>query len=307
MCRFFLFIVFFLGTFCLFAGEDFWKLGDTTRAPVESVSSTSELEEVQYAGKYVYPPAFVLDGNFMTCWAEAAKGPGIGHSLTIGFSCPVSFDEIQIVNGLAGTRNYYYANNRVTRIHITQKAGKHFQSQEFPLSDGVVGWQSLRFAKVQTAQQLVFRIMAVARGNRYDDTCISDIRLRYRGRVVPFAGYALLIDIQEKMARLRVQGRMKWITGKQFDSWYGGARTFTSAQTGLRYQFEPDPGREGAGTFSIYNTEPREMRGGTFLFKGNRLVLSGIVGYVKVDQVLYFQPRGPDAFLLNGVLYKIVP
>ena len=288
--------------FVLAAVEDnIWKMGDTRRAEVESVSSSSELEEAQYAGKYVYPPAFVLDGNFMTCWAEAEKGSGIGQSLTIGFRKPVSFDEIQIANGLAGKRYYYFANNRVTRIRIAQKAGKHFQSQVFNLRDGVVGWQSIRFAKPQTVENIVFTILKVARGTKYNDTCISDIRFRYKGRVIPFRGHRPLIRFQKRMAKQRIKSRIGHVSLFQFEKLYIG-KNFYSPVTGLTYFFAAD------GNFIVDRDGAYGYRSssGNFRYEpaGGRLFFSQYVSYVKIKRVMYFQARGRSGFLLNGILYR---
>lgn len=296
-----IYIVMFLLVCALVFAADDWKMGETTQAPVETVSSTSELEEVQFGGQYVYPPAYVLDGNFMTTWSEAAKGPGIGHGITLAFARPVSFDEIQIANGLAGTRNYYFANNRVTKLRIVQKAGKHFQSQDFNLKDGVVGWQSVRFAKPQTAEQIIFRIEGVAKGSKYDDTCIADIRFLYKGRVIPYSGHRPLIAYQEKMAKEKVQQKSAAISVQQFREWYLG-NSFRSAVTGLAYRFL-QISANGKGDFMLYREGNLEGSGEYRLDRG-RLVFTTWVSYVQVNRVLYFQPQGADGFLLNGVLYK---
>ena len=93
--------------------QDNWFLAQSDKAPVESVVSTSELVEGQYAGKYLYPPINILDGNFDTTWCEADEGgSGIGESITIEFSEAVSFDEIQIVNGFSSGNDYYHKKNR---------------------------------------------------------------------------------------------------------------------------------------------------------------------------------------------------
>lgn len=294
-------VIFLLLCAFLLAADD-WKMGDTTQAPVETVSSTSELEEVQFGGQYVYPPAYVLDGNFMTTWSEAAKGSGIGHGITIGFARPVSFDEIQIVNGLAGTRNYYFANNRVTKLRIVQKAGKHFQSQDFNLRDGVVGWQPVRFAKPQTAEQIIFRIEGVAKGSKYDDTCIADIRFLYKGRVIPYTGHRPLIVYQEKMAKESVQKKIVAISVRQFKDMYVN-KEFESSITGLTYAFK-DIDDNGEGNFVITRSGGGLGGAGQYKLSRNKIILNTMISYVQINRVLYFQPQGADGFLLNGVLYK---
>ncbi len=177
-----------------------WFMAQTDVAPVQTVSATSELVEAKFAGKYLYPPINILDGNFRTTWCEAVDGDGIGESVTVEFTEPVSFDEIQIVNGFA-TRESFAINNRIKKITITQVAGEHFQQKEYELADNVMGWQSIKFELPQTAKTIELKISDIYRGTQYRDTCLDDFRLLYRGKVIPFTGIEELRRIQEENSR----------------------------------------------------------------------------------------------------------
>jgi hypothetical protein len=180
-----------------------WFMAQTETATIQSILATSELVEAQYEGKYLYPPVNVLDGDFSTTWCEAdAGGPGIGESITIEFAEPVSFDEIQIVNGFASGSDFYHKNNRVASILLTQVAGKHFQQKSYKLLDDVAGWQPIKFDLPQTARTLTLKIEAVYKGTKYDDTCLSDLRLLYKGRVIPFKNVETLRAAQEENSRM---------------------------------------------------------------------------------------------------------
>ncbi len=189
----------------LFAQSN-WFMAQTDSAYVKSVTATSELVEGQYDGKYLYPPINILDGDFSTVWCEAdAKGPGIGEAVTVEFAEPVSFDEIQIVNGFASGNNYYTKNNRVAVFQLTQVAKKHFQQKEYTLEDNKPDWQPVKFALPQTAQTLTFKLVSVYKGSKYDDTCLGDIRLLYKGKVIPFENVAALKKIQEDNSKQMLQ------------------------------------------------------------------------------------------------------
>lgn len=163
-----------------------WFMANTDVAKIKSVTATSELVEAQFDGKFLYPPINILDGDFNNTWCEAdSKGSGIGESITIEFDKPVSFDEIQIVNGFV-SKDYYLKNNRVKTLKITQVAKEHFQQKEYTLKDNVQTWQSINFDLTQTAQTITFEIRDVYKGSKYDDTCLDDIRLLYKGKVIPF-------------------------------------------------------------------------------------------------------------------------
>ena len=188
-------------TFVFAADDDNWFMAQTKTAPVASINSTSELVEAQYDGKYLYPPINILDGDTTTTWCEDEKnGPGIGESITIEFSIPVSFDEIQFINGFA-TKDYYLKNNRVKTIQITQVAKKHFQQKSYVLRDNCETYQSIKFPLTQTAQTITLKIMDVYKGNKYDDTCLDEFRILYKGKVIPFTGVKELKEVQTENSK----------------------------------------------------------------------------------------------------------
>jgi hypothetical protein len=179
-----------------------WFRAQTDEAAVASVTATSELVEGQYDGKYLYPPVNILDGDFSTTWCENdASGPGIGESITVELEAPVSFDELQIVNGFASGNDLYGKNNRVKGILLTQTAGKHFQQKDYVLKDNVPGWQSVKFDLLQTARTITIKITDVYRGSKYNDTCLCDIRLLYKGKAIPFKNVERIKAVQEENSR----------------------------------------------------------------------------------------------------------
>ncbi|MBO4319355.1 MAG: nicotine adenine dinucleotide glycohydrolase [Treponema sp.] len=223
--------------------EDFgdWFMAQTDEACVKSVVATSELVEAQFEGKYLYPPINILDGDLDSTWCEADEnGSGIGESITIEFEEPVSFDEIQIVNGFA-SKDYYEKNNRVKSILLTQTASKmeikdwdsetskyrvenknHFQQKVYYLDDGVPDWQSIKFDLTQTAQTITIKIQEVYKGEKYDDTCLDDIRLLYKGNVIPFKNVDELKELQEENSRMMLSEKGGDSFRKQFMDLFKG-------------------------------------------------------------------------------------
>lgn len=183
-----------------------WFEAGKEEAVISSVTATSELVEGQYDGKYLYPPVNILDNDFNTTWCESdPDGAGIGESITVSFKEAVSFDELQIVNGFASGSDYYGKNNRVKGIKITQTAGNHFQQKEYTLKDGIPGWQSIRFDLLQTAQTITLKITDVYRGSKYNDTCLCDIRILYKGKVIPFKNVERIKKVQEEASRFALK------------------------------------------------------------------------------------------------------
>lgn len=225
---FMFFIAFLIADF--FAEDSNWFMAKTDEANLKSVIATSELVEAQFKGKYLYPPINIFDGNFDNTWCEAdANGPGIGESITIEFSEAVSFDEIQIVNGFA-SKDYYKKNNRVKKLLLTQVAKKHFQQKEYLLDDDCPDWQSIKFELTQTAQTITFKILDVYKGSKYDDTCLDDIRLLYKGKVIPFTGVEELKKIQEENSRLMLSSSAKNFENQFFTLFYGSDKLYLKSQ-----------------------------------------------------------------------------
>ena len=211
-----------------------WFMAQTDKAEVKSVVATSELVEAQFDGKYLYPPINILDGDFNSTWCEADKnGSGIGESITVEFSEPVSFDEFQIVNGFA-SKDYYKKNNRVKSIVLTQVAKEHFQQKEYNLEDDKPDWQSIKFALPQTAQTITIKITGVYKGTKYDDTCLDDIRLLYKGKVIPFTGVAELKKVQEENSKIMLKSSAADFKKQFYALFDGGTKIFLKAKKGKR-------------------------------------------------------------------------
>ena len=207
-----------------------WFMAQTEKADLKSVVATSELVEAQFDGKYLYPPINILDGDFNSTWCEADQnGSGIGESITVEFTEPVSFDEIQLVNGFA-SKDYYKKNNRVKSIVLTQVAGLHFQQKEYALKDDTQDWQSINFALPQTAQTITIKITEVYRGSKYDDTCLCDIRLLYKGKVIPFTGVAELKKVQEENSKLMLKSNKADFEKQFFALFYGNNCMYLKSQ-----------------------------------------------------------------------------
>lgn len=145
------------------------------------------------------------------------------------FAEAVSFDEIQIVNGFA-TKDYYLKNNRVRTLLLTQVAGQHFQQKEYTLRDKKDGWQSISFDLPQTAQTITLKILDIYSGSKYDDTCLADIRLLYKGKVIPFAGVQTLKAIQEENSRILMKDGSQNFRQQFMSLFYGSDKMFLMSQ-----------------------------------------------------------------------------
>lgn len=162
--------------------------------------SSSELNPpVQGFGKYGAHNLF--DDNVKTAWAEGVNGNGINES--IKFIIQKKLKKIQIVNGYAKSNSTFFKNNRIKKIKITAfevempKNGAvtelfvpiKFRSKiidfSVVLKDSVepqtiylpAKWNAGLALNKNYAIEL--KIMSVYRGNKYKDTCLSELKLIY--------------------------------------------------------------------------------------------------------------------------------
>ena len=139
-----------------------------------SASASSNLpDEVSGGITRTYVPGNLIDYNYNTCWAENVSGSGIGESIYVYNDFEEEIDTIYIANGFMRTEDTFYNNNRVkectlefsdgTSIEVTLDDGYSMQPTEISLGEPIFT-ESVRLT-----------INSVYEGDKYDDTCISEI------------------------------------------------------------------------------------------------------------------------------------
>jgi len=254
------------------------------------------LVETQFGGDYLYPPANILDGKGATTWAPG--GRGIDASIAIDFSQVIAYDEIQIVNGFAGVNDLYNKNNRVKTLQISHIAGKsHFQNAVYELVDQKPDWQSVHFAQTQLASSVSFTIKDVFRGNKYDDTCISDIRFLFQGKVIPYEGAEKLIALQTSLSKTLLGKN----TAKDF---LANDIAVPLVNGNKRAWYLDKAGQAYSGSYNEQNNTLVIDETMSYSVANNRLNLEQTVGYVVSKRSLIIVPDGQKGVSINGVYYS---
>ena len=138
--------------------------------PIYKVYASSVLED----GTGVdYSPYNLIDRKSNTIWAEGIEGPGIEQFIRIDFNKDKVVKKLYIINGSAKSERLYYANNRVRVLRLDFGDG---EIKDFELKDGVMGEQEIDLGKGIKTPYVGMTIYDVYYGNKYDDTCISEIR-----------------------------------------------------------------------------------------------------------------------------------
>ncbi len=129
---------------------------------------------------YNYSPFMSYDGKMETAWCVPDGGIGqwIKYNVSEDHKKHPQFQGIDvlelntmvIVNGLAASKEMYYANNRIKKLKVEFDNGS---SQVIDLKDGVIGYQ--RFSFNVKSRWIKLTILEVYKGGKYNDTCISEI------------------------------------------------------------------------------------------------------------------------------------
>ena len=161
---------------------------------------------IKLGGNYV--PENVLDGDISTVWVENEEGynedekndsydedpypgEGLGEWITIYsveevdlnsvstirqfyYLKPMKLSGIRLINGYAKSKEIYAANNRVKKAEVILHDGTSFV---FDLKDNTMGFQTLDFCREVTTKSITIKILDVYKGNKFNDTCISEIEL----------------------------------------------------------------------------------------------------------------------------------
>ena len=124
-----------------------------------------------------YDPRNVFDGKIDASWCEGKSGDGIGEYITITFNNYMSITSISMVNGSARSEESYYNNNRVASLKITSNTG---ESIVIDFDDNTMDFQTRDI--YITGITFNFILNSVYKGQKFSDTCISEIKLKAEDR-----------------------------------------------------------------------------------------------------------------------------
>lgn len=119
-----------------------------------------------------YFPQNIVDNNKNTCWAEGISGDGIGETIVVSCEKEFTFNKIKIYNGYCKSKELFNDNNRPKILKLSFDNGQHHEAF---LKDGYENHvQEIDVSKI-TTKNVTIEIIDVYEGNKFKDTCISDI------------------------------------------------------------------------------------------------------------------------------------
>jgi hypothetical protein len=112
-----------------------------------------------------------------SAWVEGVKGDGLGEAVTLTLDKPAKVRRIGLVNGYAKNDDIYRKNNRVSKLDVSVNGGASFSVS---VPDERLSSEMFYFdlpASTDSVSTVKLTIAGVHKGNKYDDTCLSDVVL----------------------------------------------------------------------------------------------------------------------------------
>ena len=135
------------------------------------ITSSSFLGSDDKENPYLYCPDNVMDGDSITAWVEGVEGEGVNEWIRFEFDSTMTISHIDILAGYFKSRRLFSENNRIAKIEMIFSDST---GMEFLLEDKM-GWQTYELNKETDSIKII--IKDVYRGSKYNDTCISEIKI----------------------------------------------------------------------------------------------------------------------------------
>ncbi len=141
------------------------------RAP-RGLNATAKASSV-LAPADAYHPGYLFDGRLDFGWVEGVKGPGIGESMALTFTAPITITAIELWNGYQRSDDHFKKNARAKKITVTVDGTEPI---ELAVKDAQ-GPQKLTLPKPATTRSLTLTIKEAYPGTKYDDLVLSELRV----------------------------------------------------------------------------------------------------------------------------------
>lgn len=150
-----------------------------------NISSVDVSSELPAGNGKTYSGNNLTDGDYATVWVEGVSGTGEGESVTLHLASPRSVFGVQICNGYTADADLYEKNGKVSKVRVDFGGGNVLER-----SIGGYGFEGadpetlaqMNLNRVELEAPVVtdtvtITITGAEKGTKYDDTCISEVRV----------------------------------------------------------------------------------------------------------------------------------
>jgi len=157
----------------------------------------SSILKTEGINRFNYEPKNLFDNDLNTAWVEGVAGSGVGEWVEIRFENGADIEAIGVINGYTKNEAIYNANNRIRKIRLDIEFLDDMSRNEDPDQKGLVdiilaekqfnelnrnvqapfiSWLA-DYGMSRSVSKIRLTVLEVARGTKYDDTCISELYL----------------------------------------------------------------------------------------------------------------------------------
>jgi hypothetical protein len=146
--------------------DEYLNLRDIAFPRVEASSTLAPIDS------FTYYPQNAADKDFTTAWVEGAAGNGENEWLMFSSDTPVKIHSLIINNGYGKTEDLYFKNSRIKTMRLEFSDGT---THAFELPDNYYELFYYELPNEVLTSSVKCIIESVYPGNKYQDTCLSEI------------------------------------------------------------------------------------------------------------------------------------
>jgi len=174
----------------------FTKYVQETRLPLSSIAKVqaSSILKTDAINRFTYEPTNLFDNDLNTAWVEGVAGSGMGEWVEIQFEKGVHVEAVGFINGYTKNEAIYKANNRIGKVRLDVEFDDNWPEDADPKSMDLdltekqfnelnrnvqapfISWLA-DYGMSRRVSRIRLTILEVAKGTKYDDTCISELYL----------------------------------------------------------------------------------------------------------------------------------
>lgn len=150
------------------------------------VSYVETSSELSASGSRTYSGMNLIDDDYTTVWSEGVPGTGIGETITLHLDKEQPVYGILICNGYEASYEQYKNNGMLTDVDVDFGKGIYAKGHDLE-GYGSEGYSAQNLAEMNKSKveldepvmtdTIIITIAGASKGEKYDDTCVSEIRV----------------------------------------------------------------------------------------------------------------------------------
>lgn len=150
---------------------------------ISYVETSSELPS---SGSRTYSGMNLIDDDYTTIWSEGVPGTGLGETITLHLDKEQPVFGVLICNGYETSYEQYINNGMLTDVDVDFGKGIYAKGHDLE-GYGSEGYTAQNLADMNKSKveldepvitdTIIITITGAKKGERYDDTCVSEIRV----------------------------------------------------------------------------------------------------------------------------------